>query len=301
MSLAPIVLFTYKRLDTLKNTVSALKMNTLASESELYIFSDGAKNENDREYVESVRSFLSTIEGFKSVKIKLSTQNNGLANSIIKGVSEIFKEYDKVIVLEDDLYTTSNFLEFMNQSLDIYQSENKVFSISGFSFNFNRDTKSTYDSYFLNRGWSWGWATWRNRWVDIDWKMIDYDSFISNSIEKRKFSLLGSDVLKMLIKQKEGKVDSWAIRWFYHQFKVQGITLYPLYAKVSNEGFDQFATHTKGNKSRYIPSIDYLGNSNFTFPTEINITKFYQKQFQDRMSMTQRIISKIKTVLRIKN
>ena len=43
-SLAPIILFTYTRLDHLKETVKALKKNELASESKLFVFSDGPKN-----------------------------------------------------------------------------------------------------------------------------------------------------------------------------------------------------------------------------------------------------------------
>jgi len=300
-NLAPIVLFTYKRVDTLKKTVEALAENSLAIESELYIYSDGSKGESDRESIDLVRDYLNTITGFKQVHIKLSEKNKGLANSIINGVGDVFKTHDKVIVLEDDLITTSNFLHFMNQSLSKYESKKSVFSISGFSFDFVEDTESIYDVYFLNRGWSWGWATWKNRWVDIDWEMKDYDKFISNRKMREGFSLLGSDVLKMLNDQQKGKVDSWAIRWFYHQFKCNGLTLYPTKSKVSNEGFDQFATHTKGNKSRYIPSIDLRGNSQFNFTDEIGITQFYQKQFQNRMGILQRIISKFKTILGIRN
>lgn len=300
-NLAPVVLFTYKRVDTLVKTVKALAENNLAIESELYIFSDGQKNENDRVSIDLVRNFIKTINGFKLVHIKEMSTNKGLANSIIDGVSEVFIKHEKVIVLEDDLITTSNFLQFMNQALDKYQFNKFVYSVSGFSFDFIGKRSSECDSFFLNRGWSWGWATWKDRWEGIDWKMQDYDSFISNSELKSRFSLLGSDVLKMLEKQQNGKVDSWAIRWFYNQFKVNGLTLYPTKSKVSNEGFDQFATHTKGSKSRYIPSIDTGGNSNFSFPEQIEITQFYQKKFQDKMGLRERIISRVKTILKIRN
>ncbi len=43
-TLAPVLLFTYKRIDTLKLTVEALVSNSLSSDSELFIFSDGPKN-----------------------------------------------------------------------------------------------------------------------------------------------------------------------------------------------------------------------------------------------------------------
>ena len=44
--LAPICLFTYNRLAEARQTVEALQKNYLAPESELFIFSDDAKNES---------------------------------------------------------------------------------------------------------------------------------------------------------------------------------------------------------------------------------------------------------------
>lgn len=136
-NLAPIVLFTYKRLNTLKQTIESLQQNYLATESDLYIFSDAAKGIEDKESVDSVRNYIKTIKGFKSVTITESEVNKGLATSIIEGVSQILKTHETVIVLEDDLVSTNNFLDFMNESLTKYEDETAIFSISGFSFNLN--------------------------------------------------------------------------------------------------------------------------------------------------------------------
>ena len=43
--LAPIILFVYNRPEHTKKTIEALKKNELASESVLYVFSDGAKDD----------------------------------------------------------------------------------------------------------------------------------------------------------------------------------------------------------------------------------------------------------------
>ena len=93
-----------------------------------------------------------------------SDVNLGLANSIIKGVSSIFEKYEKVIVLEDDLLTTQNFLLYMNQALDEYEETKNVFSISGYSLNLMSASYPSETTYFLNRSWSWGWATWKDCW-----------------------------------------------------------------------------------------------------------------------------------------
>lgn len=298
MNTAPILLFTYKRLATLKQTVAALAENYLAESSDLFIFSDAARKEEDKSIVEDVRSYLKTITGFRSVQIIERETNFGLAKSIISGTSWVFSTHDKVIVLEDDLITTPNFLTFMNAALERYKAETGVFSISGYSFNLKTpQTKYDYDAYFLNRGWSWGWATWKNRWKDVDWEVSSYASFEKNKSLRKAFSEGGSDLNKMLREQMQGRIDSWAIRWFYHQFRIGGLTLYPVYSKVNNAGFDEFATHTTGSQKRYIPDIDLEAKTSFHFPEQVSITTTFQALFKKRMGLAARIKSKLQTIL----
>ena len=76
---APIVLFTYNRPWHTMQTVEALKKNELAQESELFIFSDGWKNEDDKPKVLEVRDYLKTIDGFKNVTIIEKDKNWGLS------------------------------------------------------------------------------------------------------------------------------------------------------------------------------------------------------------------------------
>ncbi|WP_205692199.1 glycosyltransferase [Cellulophaga sp. Z1A5H] len=298
IELAPILLFTYKRLDALKNTIAALKKNELAPNSDLFIFSDGPKHEKDKEIIEDIRAYLKTIDGFKSVTISASPANKGLANSIIGGVTKIMEQSETVIVLEDDLLTTPNFLMYMNKALSKYTAEEKVFSISGYSFDLRTKDQNPNTTYLLNRGWSWGWATWRDRWDKVDWEVASYPNFSENKKERREFAKGGSDLNAMLDKQMTGKLDSWAIRWFFHQFHNKGLTLYPLGSKVYNDGFDEFATHTNGSEKRYIPYLDKEYNMDFDFPEEVAISKEYQKRFQSKMGIIARIKSKIETLFK---
>jgi len=292
---SPIVIFTYKRLDTLKKTVQSLQKNYLAKESDLYIFSDAPKDNSDKELVDDVRKYLKTISGFHSITIYESKNNKGLATSIIGGVSRILKIHESAIILEDDLVSTNNFLDFMNQSLDKYRDETNIFSISGFSFNLNLKKEYFDDIYFLNRGWSWGWATWRDRWENIDWEITDYNEFIKNKKTQKLFSAGGSDLNSMLKKQMTGSLDSWAIRWFYNQFKIGGLTVYPVKSKILNEGFGVNATHTKGSSRRYIPNLDLDSSTEIHFPIEVKLSEIPQKKFQRKMGLFSRFKSKIET------
>jgi len=298
MKPAPILLFTYKRYESLIDTVQALQKNLLAAESDLYIFSDGCKKEADLEQVTKVRDFIKTIKGFKSVKITEQEKNKGLANSIIDGVTSVMQVSDTVIVMEDDLYTTPNFLTFMNKALERYAGEPQVFSISGYSFDFEKSKTDKDDAYFVKRGWSWGWASWKDRWNKVDWQVKDYDSFKADKKAQKEFAKGGTDLNIMLHRQVNGLIDSWAIRWFYHQYKVGGLTLYPVNSKVRNNGFDEYATHTKGGAYRFAPSLDEQNATEFRFPAVVEPHPYYQKQFQQKLGIMERIKYRINTMLR---
>jgi len=130
MNLASIILFTYNRPNHLQKTLDALKENIYADKSVLYVFSDAAKSEKDSSLVDDVRAIIKNICGFKEVIINLRKENLGLAESIISGVTEVIQNNKKVIVLEDDLLTSHNFLCFMNQALVKYENNKNIFSIS---------------------------------------------------------------------------------------------------------------------------------------------------------------------------
>jgi Glycosyl transferase family 2 len=288
MPLSPIALFTYKRLATLQKTLESLRANFLAPESELYIFSDGPKTKQDTESIELVRSYLRNISGFKAIHIKESPVNKGLANSIICGVSEILKLHNDVIVLEDDLFTTPNFLNFMNQALKNYENNDKVFSISGYSYPFAIPENYHYDAFAVTRGCSWGWATWRSRWKDVDWEVTNFSSVKADKNYFRKLNFSGSDLIAMLKKQREGKVDSWAIRWYFHQFQNDKLTVYPVRSFVSNDGFDTAATNTNVY-NRYKTILNKNSKKEFNFPPAQAYHPYFQKCIQRKFSIKTRI------------
>ena len=295
--LAPIVLFTYKRLDTLKLTVEALQQNYLAVDSDLYIFSDAAKGEQDVEAVNNVRNYIKSVRGFKSITIYESQLNKGLATSIIEGVSQILKIHETVIVLEDDLVSSSNFLSYMNQALHFYKNEDKVFSIAGYSLPIHND-ESESDVYFTSRSSSWGWATWKDRWVTIDWEVKDYPAFKKNNLLRRDFNKMGSDLSQMLDRQMQGKINSWAIRWCYHQFKYGLLSVHPFMSKIENVGFNSpDASNTKERFNRYQTKLDKGKKMAFLFSKEVRLDSEIIQQFTKPFSIQNRIKYKIINLL----
>jgi hypothetical protein len=238
-----------------------------------------------------VREYIYSISGFKSVNIICEAENKGLANSVISGVTTVLKTYDEVIVVEDDLLVSSNFLQFMNQALNYYKNNEKILSISGYTYPLK--PRIGDDIYFTRRACSTGWATWIDKWINVDWKVEDFNSFKKNRTAQRRFNRMGSDLTHQLYKQMNHKVDSWAIRWYYHQFKNHLYTVYPTASKIKVFGFDEYATHTKLIWNRFDTDLDESGNTQFGFEREVQLDPFYIKQFVARYSISKRIFYKI--------
>ena len=236
-SLAPICLFTYNRLQETKETISALQNNFLAKDSDLFIFSDGAKNKSDIIKVEEVRSYLHTISNFKSVVITESIENIGLAQSIVSGITKVLIEYDKIIILEDDIKTSKGFLKFMNDALNYYEKNEEVMQVSGFMFPINNTDLP--DTFFYQANSCWGWGTWKNSW---DLLIDDCDVILKKLREKNinwtEFnSFQGNEFKKQLLKNKSGKMNTWAVKW-HSSIKINnGKVLHPRSSFVSNIGF----------------------------------------------------------------
>ena len=299
-NLAPIVLFVYARPEHTKNTIEALSKNELASESQLWIFSDNAKKEKAIENVEKVREYIHSIENknlFKSVKIIEAEKNKGLANSIIEGVTKIINEYRKVIVLEDDLVASKYFIKFMNEALDFYERNDSIWSISGYNLPIEIPKDYMKEVYLSYRGCSWGWATWKDRWNTVDWKVEDYKSFKHNYFKRKRFNRGGPDMSQMLDNQMQGKCDSWAIRWCYEQSKQNKYTIYPVKSLVDNQGLDGSGTHS-GN----IRDFDVQLNLKMPMLCEnITINKTITKNFKSKFNygIKQKILELL-TILGVK-
>lgn len=248
MGLAPIVMFVYNRADHFIQTFEALNKCPEAAQSDLYIFSDGAKSEKDKDRVVEVRETLKSVKknnGFKNVYIVESPQNRGLAASVIAGVSEVIEKYGKVIVLEDDCIPSPYFLKYMNRCLDYYEKEEQIGSIAGFTPELKFLDTFQDDVFMAYRSCSWGWATWKNRWEHVDWDLKDMKDFYNNPELIKKLNSNGSDRFIRLYRQTKGNGNSWSVRFGAHLVKNNQLTVYPRYSYIQNIGCDESGVHSK--------------------------------------------------------
>jgi len=248
MMKAPIALFVYNRPLHTKRTIESLQKNEFASESDLFIFSDGPKNEASRAQVMDVRKYLAGVNGFKSINVYERDENFGLARSIITGVTEITNKFGRVIVMEDDLISSPYFLRFMNEGLEFYENEEKVISVHGYIYPVAAKLPETF---FLKGADCWGWATWKRGWDLFEADGVKLLEELRSKKLTAEFDLNGAYAYtQMLEHQISGKNNSWAIRWHASAFLKEKLTLYSGTSLIHNIGLDESGTHS-GTSNEY--------------------------------------------------
>lgn len=292
MTYSPIILFVYNRFEKTVKTIDSLLLNKESKSSELYVFSDGPKTNQDRIEIQKIRNHINSLQGFKKIFLYERESNLGLANSLISGINEVFTKSTTAIILEDDIVVTKYFLNYMNESLIQFKSNNNIFSITGYSF---KNKINSNDIYVFNRFMSWGWATWKNRWNSINFNYSKSDIPLLLQ-EKRKINLAGEDLIDMYTAQIEKRIDSWAVRFAIGQCLNNGLTIYPRYSLVDNIGFDNEATHTKRFNSIYITSLKKnFKPVNFSLVNNEELNHFLRKKF--KKGLIQRLKNLIKKII----
>jgi hypothetical protein len=272
-SLAPVAFFAYRRPEHTKQTLEALAANTLASESDLFIFSDGPRDDQAREGVRAVREYIRTVKGFKSVTIREHEQNQGLAKSLISGITELCDRFGRVVVVEDDILTSPVFLQFMNDGLEKYKDNEKIFAISACWPLKPEQGEST--AFFLNTFGVWGWATWKRAWDFYDYKAAGWKELLKNKRLAWEFDLEGKcDATAMLLSQVKGNLNTWDVQWNWIIFREKKLCLFPPYGLAINIGFDSLGEHTTSPETQWITqNIDLSINDTIVCPTQVELDR----------------------------
>jgi hypothetical protein len=206
----------------------------------------------------------------------------------VSGVTELCEKYGRVIVLEDDFILHPFFLDFMLQSLDCFADEEQVAQIAGFTFPIQTSPKP--DSFFLPLTTSWGWTTWQRAWKLFSWETESALQILDADLQMRsRFDLDGSYPYSgMLRLAAEDKVDSWAIRWYWHTFMANKLILYPRRSLVWQNGFDEAATNTSTAQSGQQASLDTFFQEEWRTPLS----------FPDTVQVDENAFDKLKKHLR---
>jgi glycosyltransferase involved in cell wall biosynthesis len=230
-----ISIFGYNRPDHLKRLLQSLLPQS--HDIPIYLFIDAPSKESDVELVRATRDVASS---FPTIISKTNTINKGLSAQIVETLTDLFRTYNFVIVLEDDLILAPFFIDFLVTHLPLLSVNSRILQISGHMFDlpFNLITSPL----LLPVSTSWGWATSSEIWFDF----ISQTSSLTQSTPSNlfKFNLYGcfgfAHILKKTI---NNELSSWAILFYLYLFNSKGYVVHPPRSLVLNSGFNGASTH----------------------------------------------------------
>ncbi len=162
----PIVLFVYNRPETTRKVVNALSKQTIIPK-EIIVYADGSRSSQDDDAIEEVAEIISTIRWTKVTFIQ-RPENMGCAPNIIHGLTDVFRNNDQAVIVEDDILPSQHFYEAMCILLNEYRNNEIIFSVGSYPTVKNAIRDYPYDVIMSPRFSCWGWGTWADRWSRIE-------------------------------------------------------------------------------------------------------------------------------------
>ena len=245
--------------------VQVLKAIRQARPSTLFLVADGPRDgyPDDHRLNEECKKIAGNIDWDCKVTRDYAVENYGLRKRVSSGLAQMFNGVDEAIILEDDCVPHQSFFPFCQELLERYRNEEKVMMISGNNF-LGEFGQKEYSYHFSSFNHIWGWATWKRAWNLYDEQMNDW-----NDLKEGDFliNILQYDVsvkyYRTIFQEVyEDKINSWAYRWLYSMLRKDGLSIVPSKNLVTNLGFGNHATNTKGPGKR---SLVYSSNE-IVFP-----------------------------------
>ncbi len=238
MNYAPVALFVYNRADNTRRTLEALSRNTLASETQVYVFSDGGKDDASWKQVNEVRKVVSEFaKAFARFQLIARPENIYLERNITEGIAQVFEEHDRIIVLEDDIVTSPYYLQYMNEAFDLYRDEPRVMHVAGFT---NLSLPET-PFYFTPHMSGWGWGTWKDRWNGHFQHYKTREEALEGLTAEDLDRIQYGGVFRCL-QSLDKRPIPWDICWELAIYRAHGLCLTPGQTMVKNIGLQQ-GTH----------------------------------------------------------
>jgi len=287
----PVLISVYTRLKHLQNCVESLQANELAPETDLFIVSDAAKFPQHQEAVATIRDFVRSIQGFKSVTLFAWEENLGSAESVRKARLVLYERYETQIFMEDDNVVSPLFLTYMNDALKRYQDDEKVFGICGYNYTDLVPEGYPFDAYFMDKISANGWAGWKDKYMRFlnEYTLPDFDGVSFKHYQKH--APMPANNLRRMARQGAIWGDTKVSHYLYQE---QMVCLFPCVRLVLNTGWDGSGEHCNKNDAWMNMYINTT-NPVHLFPDKTEIDPAWAKQIRTFFSFS--FLGKYKTAL----
>lgn len=242
-AITPVALIIFRRPEATARALAAIRA---ARPGRLFIIADGPRAGRDGEaaQVAAARAVTEQIDWPCQVERAYAETNMGCKDRVASGLSWVFSQVERAIILEDDCVADLSFFRYCDELLDRYANRPEIMVVSG--NNMLRGPRPRTSYLFSRYPHCAGWATWRRAWRRYDHTMARWPQVRA---EGRLGAILGDPRAarfwtRFFDDVAADRVNSWAVRWTLTCWLEGGLSILPARNLVRNIGFDQDATHT---------------------------------------------------------
>jgi hypothetical protein len=275
----PVAFIIFNRPDTTERVFVEIAK---ARPPKLLVVGDGprAERQGEAEKVAATRAIIQRVDWDCEVITNFSDVNLGCKRRVSSGIDWVFEQVEDAIILEDDCLPDPSFFRYCQEMLERYRHNQRIGMISGDNFQFGR--RNGDESYYFSKYFHiWGWATWRDRWVDSydvtieKWPTIRDEGRLVDMVGDAREARYWGEIFERVYL---AKIDTWDYQWVFANWVNGRLSIVPAVNLISNIGFGQNATHTKGASE-----LENLPTTPIKFPLSHPIGVFKSLQ-ADRFS-----------------
>ena len=178
----PVLFVTFVRPDYARQTWEGIKATKT-----LYFYSNKgrAEKEGEVERNNEIRSYINEIDWDCDLHIFFREECVNVYDSLRGAIDWLFDNEERGIILEEDCVPTKAFFSFVDQMIEKFKEDKRVWCISG--DNIIKQNPSGYDYMFSHLHAMYGWASWRDRWRMVNWDHLYIKETIDEHIYYRLF------------------------------------------------------------------------------------------------------------------
>jgi hypothetical protein len=245
--LTPVAFIIFNRPDLTEHVFAEIAR---ARPPKLLVVADGPRTEKagEAEKCIATRAIIDRVDWKCDVLTNYSDTNLGCGRRPSSGLHWVFEQVEEAIILEDDCVPHPTFFRFCEELLEQYRNDERVMHISG--NNFFSQQRMPFSYFFSYYSLAWGWATWRRAFQHYDpeiklWPVLRNTSWLMDvlgdprAVEhwKKIYDLSHASI---------DNVNTWDFQWLFATWAHRGLSILPNTNLVSNIGFREDATHTRG-------------------------------------------------------
>lgn len=247
-----------------RQTEQVFQRIAAARPERLFVISDGPRPEvaGEAAKVAEARRATEAVEWPCVVQRHYADTNLGCGVRPATGISWVFEHVEDCMILEDDCIPDPTFFRFCAELLERYRHDERVMTISGDQFVRRPRFAASYG--FSRFPLTWGWATWRRAWRHFDYTIASWPerratAWLRDLLRNDRAAWYWS--ARFNYAQGGCRRDIWDIQWIFATWLHDGVCIYPAVNLVTNVGFGEDSTHTKGE-----PGFADVGTVPVRFP-----------------------------------